>query len=100
MINLSKNKYKAGKKKPFSGCCHFVSDFSKSGNFVPAFSKSGNFVPDDCKFRCYAIITDQVDQFIVSPFSGRDKELEGMFVFPKLCDSIDGLKCRCFHVVL
>jgi len=84
------NKYKAGKKKPLSGCSRFVSSFAKSGYFVPDYSK----------LCCYAIITDQDDHFAnLSFLSQRDNDLEGTFVVPKLQDSIDGVKFRHFHVI-
>ena len=81
------NKYKAGKKKPLSGCSHFVSSFAKSGHFVP----------DDSNL-CYAIITDKDDHFAdLSFLRQRDNDLEGMFVVPKLQGSIDGVAFRHFH---
>ena len=69
-------------------------------SFVKKFTRLFYFIPNTEYFCSYAIIVDPEGEPVDLPFlRKKDKNLEGMFVVPKLRDSILGKKYQTFFVV-
>jgi hypothetical protein len=82
-----KNKFKAARKKGLNP-------------FATRFSQAAYFVPNKSNLCSYAIITGKEDEAIeMSYLRWKDPLFHGMFVVPKLHDSIKGKTCRRFFVV-
>lgn len=82
-----KNKVKAARKKGLNP-------------FATRFSQAAYFVPNKSNLCSYAIITGKEDEAIeMSYLRWKDPLFHGMFVVPKLHNSIKGKTCRRFFVV-
>ncbi len=82
-----KNKFKAARKKGLNP-------------FATRFTQAAYYIPNKCNLCSYAIITGKHDETIEMPYlRWKDPLFQGMFVIPKLCDSIKGKTYRRFFVV-
>ena len=82
-----KNKFKAARKKGLSP-------------FATRFTQAAYYLPNKSNLCSYAIITGKQDEPIQMPYlRWKDPLFLGMFVIPKLRDSIKGKTCRTFFVV-
>jgi hypothetical protein len=82
-----KNKFKAARKKGLNP-------------FATRFTQAAYYLPNKSNLCSYAIITGKHDETIQMPYlRWKDPLFEGMFVIPKLHDSIKRKTCRRFFVV-
>ena len=82
-----KNKFKAARKKGLNP-------------FATRFCQAAYYVPNKSNLCSYAIITGKQDEAVKMPYlRWKDPLFNGMFVIPKLRDSIKGKTCRRFFVV-
>ncbi len=86
--------------------CHFIKNKFKASRkkglnpFATRFSQAAHYIPNKCNLCSYAIITGKHDESInMSYLRWKDPLFQGMFIIPKLRDSIKGKRYSKFFVV-
>ena len=86
--------------------CHFVKNKFKAARkkglnpFATCFPQATYYIPNKCNLCSYAIITGKQDEPVsMSYLRWKDPLFHGMFVIPKLRDSLNRKTCRRFFVV-